>query len=142
MPVGKSVDVVVVRNGAELADGDARAAWKTAIQQHSRTADAASQRRHKRARHGVFRPQRGRAQLIQVKESVKGVIVTSVEARSPPRRKGDCGRGDVDGGGQSSGGEHPSDVAKAIGSAKSELEEASRFFLVSNGVDLFSSRSR
>ena len=135
MPVGKSVDVVVVRNGKEvtktvmlgrLEDGEN----KTALAKGED--DATQQNAVSRALGIEFSSLSEEARkTFKIKDSVKGVIVTSVEPGSAAAERG-LRAGDVIEEVNHQAVEHPADVAKAIEGAKKDGNKPA-LLLVSNG---------
>ncbi len=133
MPVGKSVDVVVVRNGAEvtktvtlgrLDDGEKKTALANeeddALQHQDAVAKAI----------GMEFSSLGEEarKTFKIKDSVKGVIVTSVDPGSAAAERG-LRPGDVIEEINHQAVERPADVAKAIEGAKKDGNK----LLVSNG---------
>ena len=135
MPVGRTVDVVVVRNGAELTksvtlgrleDGEKKTAL-AAEENDSVRADAVA-----KALGMEFSSLSDEARkTFKIKDSVKGVIVTSVEPGSAAADRG-LHPGDVIEEVNHQAVERPGDVAKAIESAKSDSKKPA-LLLVANG---------
>ncbi len=135
MPVGKSVDVVVVRNGAEftktvtlgrLEDSEKKVALATAEDDALQTNAVA-----KALGMEFSALSEDARKTFKIKESVKGVVVTSVEPGSAAADRG-LRPGDVIEEVNHQAVERPGDVAQAVGSAKSDPKKPA-LFLVSNG---------
>src|SRR5271157_3851266 len=136
LPVGKEVDVVVVRNGKELTksvtlgrleDGEKQAALadeKDDVQQQDAVSKALGMEFS-----GLSDEMR---KSFKIKDSVKGVIVTSVEPGSPAAERG-LKPGDVIEEVNHQAVERPGDVAKAIEGAKKDGGKKPALLLVSNG---------
>jgi len=136
MPVGKSVDVVVVRDGKEvtktvtlgrLEDGEKQ------TEVASNEDEAQQQNAVQKALGMEFSGLTDEARkTFKIKDSVKGVIVTSVDPGSPAAERG-LRPGDVieEVNHQAVG--KPADVAKAIEDAKKEGNKKPALLLVSNG---------
>jgi serine protease Do len=135
MPVGKSVEVVVVRDGKQetktvtlgrLEDGEKTAALEkqdNAVEPERAVGKALGMQ---------FSDLSDEARKnFKIKDSVKGVIVTSVEPGSPAADRG-LKPGDVIEEVNHQAVERPSDVAKAIESAKQDGGKPA-LLLVSNG---------
>ncbi len=136
MPVGKSVDVVVVRNGAEvtktvtlgrLEDGEKKTAVATAEEEAPQQQDAVV----KALGMEFSRLGEEARKTFKIKDSVKGVIVTSVDPGSAAADRG-LRPGDVIEEVNHQAVERPSDVAKAIEGAKKDGKKPA-LLLVSNG---------
>ena len=135
MPVGKSVEVVVVRNGAQLTktvtlgrleDGEKKTEVAAAED------DTAQQDAVAKALGMEFSSLTDEARkTFKIKDSVKGVIVTSVEPGSAAAERG-LRPGDVIEEVNHQAVTHPGDVAKAIEGAKSEAKKPA-LLLVANG---------
>jgi serine protease Do len=136
MPVGRQVDVVVVRNGKEvtktvtlgrLEDGEKKTAALATEKDDSLKMDAVT-----KALGMEFSALSGEARkTFKIKDSVKGVIVTSVEPGSAAAERG-LRPGDVIEEVNHQAVEHPGDVAKAVDSAKTDSKKPA-LLLVSNG---------
>src|SRR5271165_186778 len=136
MPVGKSVEVIVVRDGKELTksvtlgrleDGEKQAALadeKDDVQQQDAVSKALGMEFS-----GLSDEMR---KSFKIKDSVKGVIVTSVEPGSPAAERG-LKPGDVIEEVNHQAVERPGDVAKAIEGAKKDGGKKPALLLVSNG---------
>ena len=136
MPVGKSVEVVVVRDGKEvtktvtlgrLEDGE----QKTALaEEHD---ESASSNAVSKALGMEFSGLSEEARKnFKIKDSIKGVIVTSVEPGSAAAERG-LKPGDVIEEVNHQAVERPGDVARAIEDAKKEPGKKPALLLVSNG---------
>ncbi len=135
MPVGRSVDVVIVRDGKEatktvilgrLEDGEQKTALadeKDDVQKEDAVSKALGMEFS-----GLTDDAR---KTFKIKDSIKGVVVTSVEPGSPAADSG-LKPGDVIEEVNHQAVEHPSDVAKAIESAKKDGKKPA-LLLVSNG---------
>src|SRR5271165_6538961 len=136
MPVGKSVEVVVVRDGKEetktvtlgrLEDGEKTAALEKGAN------DVQPESAVGRALGMEFSGLSDEARkTFKIKDNVKGVIVTSVEPGSAAAERG-LKPGDVIEEVNHQAVERPSDVAKAIESAKQDGGKKPALLLVSNG---------
>ena len=136
MPVGKSVDVVVVRDGKEvtktvtlgrLEDGEKQ------TEVASNEDEAQRQNAVEKALGMEFSGLTDEARkTFKVKDSVKGVIVTSVDPGSPAAERG-LRPGDVIEEVNHQAVDKPGDVAKAIEDAKKEGSKKPALLLVSNG---------
>jgi serine protease Do len=137
MPVGRAVEVVVVREGKELTktvtlgrleDGEkqqtALADEKDDVQQQDAVSKALGMEFS-----GLSDEMR---KSFKIKDSVKGVIVTSVEPGSPAAERG-LKPGDVIEEVNHQAVERPGDVAKAIEGAKKDGGKKPALLLVSNG---------
>jgi serine protease Do len=135
MPVGKEVEVVVVRNGQEvtkavtlgrLEDGEkktALAAEDNSAQQPDAVAKAIGME---------FTALSAEARkTFKIKDGLKGVVVTSVDPGSAAAERG-LRVGDVIEEVNHQAVEHPGDVARAIDSAKTDSKKPA-LLLVSNG---------
>jgi serine protease Do len=135
MPVGREVEVVVVRNGQELTktvtlgrleDGE----QKTALATEGN--DALQPDAVAKALGMEFSALSAEARkTFKIKDSVKGVVVTSVDPGSAAADRG-LRAGDVIEEVNHQAVEHPGDVAKAIDSAKTDSKKPA-LLLVSNG---------
>jgi serine protease Do len=135
MPVGKEVEVVVVRNGQEitktvtlgrLEDGEKKTALATEDNDALRP-DAVA-----KALGMEFSALSDEARkAFKIKDSVKGVVVTAVDPASAAAERG-LRAGDVIEEVNHQAVEHPADVAKAIDSAKTDSKKPA-LLLVSNG---------
>jgi serine protease Do len=135
MAVGKQVEVVVVRNGKEvtktvtlgrLEDGEKKTALAT------ENDDALKQDAVTKALGMEFSALSEDARkTFKIKDSVKGVIVTSVAPGSAAAERG-LRPGDVVEEVNHQAVEHPGDIAKAIDSAKTDTKKPA-LLLVSNG---------
>ncbi len=123
-PVGKAVDVVVVRNGQEvtksvtlgrLEDGE-KNAEVAATEDDPRRRPTSSRRRSAWSSPAITDDVR---KTFKIKESVKGVVVTSVEPGSPAADRG-LRPGDVIEEVNHQAVEKPADLAKAIADAKKD----------------------
>ena len=136
MPVGKQVEVVVVRNGKEvtktvtlgrLEDGEKKTAALTNEKDDSLKMDAVT-----KALGMEFSALSDEARkTFKIKDSVKGVIVTSVDPGSAAAERG-LRRGDVVEEVNHQAVERPGDIAKAIEGAKADAKKPA-LLLVSNG---------
>jgi serine protease Do len=135
MPVGKTVEVVVVRNGAEvtktvtlgrLEDGEKKTALATEDDDALQTNAVAKALGMEFSALGE-----DARKTFKIKDSVKGVVVTSVDPGSAAAERG-LRPGDVIEEVNHQAVERPGDVAKAIGSAKSDSKKPA-LLLVSNG---------
>jgi serine protease Do len=136
MPVGKQVEVVVMRNGKEvtktvalgrLEDGEKKTALATTENDDTLKMDAVT-----KALGMEFSALSDEARkTFKIKDSVKGVIVTSVEPGSAAAERG-LRRGDVVEEVNHQAVEHPGDIAKAIDGAKADAKKPA-LLLVSNG---------
>jgi serine protease Do len=136
LAVGRQVEVVVVRNGKEvtktvtlgrLEDGEKKTAALATEKDDSLKTDAVT-----KALGMEFAALSGEARkTFKIKESVKGVIVTSVEPGSAAAERG-LRPGDVIEEVNHQAVEHPSDIAKAIEGAKADAKKPA-LLLVSNG---------
>ena len=135
MPVGKQVEVVVIRNGKEvtktvtlgrLEDGEKKTALAT------ENDDALKMDAVTKALGMEFSALSEDARkTFKIKDSVKGVIVTSVDPGSAAAERG-LRPGDVIEEVNHQAVEHPGDIAKAIDSAKTDAKKPA-LLLVSNG---------
>src|SRR5271156_2478325 len=135
MPVGREVEVVGVRNGKELTktvtlgrleDGE----QKTALATDGN--DALQPDAVAKALGMEFSALSAEARkTFKIKDSVKGVVVTSVDAGSAAADRG-LRAGDVIEEVNHQAGEHPGDGARAIDSAKTDSKKPA-LLLVSNG---------
>ena len=135
MPVGKQVEVVVVRNGKEvtksvtlgrLEDGEKKTALATE-NDISLKMDAVT-----KALGMEFSALSDEARkTFKIKDSIKGVIVTSVNPGSAAAERG-LRPGDVIEEVNHQAVEHPGEIAKAIDSAKTDAKKPA-LLLVSNG---------
>jgi serine protease Do len=135
MPVGREVEVVVVRNGQELTktvtlgrleDGEQKTALAT------EGADALQPDAVAKALGMEFSALSAEARkTFKIKDSVKGVVVTSVDPGSAAADRG-LRAGDVIEEVNHQAVEHPGDVARAIDSAKTDSKKPA-LLLVSNG---------
>jgi serine protease Do len=135
MPVGKEVEVVVVRNGQELTktvtlgrleDGEQKTALATEDNSAS-PPDAVA-----KALGMEFSALNDEARkTFKIKDSIKGVVVTSVDPASAAAERG-LRAGDVIEEVNHQAVEHPGDVARAIDAAKSDSKKPA-LLLVSNG---------
>jgi serine protease Do len=136
MAVGKQVDVVVIRGGKEvtktvtlgrLEDGEKKTAALTTDNDDSPKMDAVT-----KALGMEFSGLSDEARkTFKIKDSVKGVIVTSVEPGSAAAERG-LRRGDVVEEVNHQAVERPGDVSKAIDNAKKDAKKPA-LLLVSNG---------
>ena len=136
MPVGRQVDVVVMRNGKEvtktvtlgrLEDGEKKTAALATEKDDSLKMDAVT-----KALGMEFSALSDEARkTFKIKDSVKGVIVTSVEPGSAAAERG-LRPGDVVEEVNHQAVEHPGEIAKAIDSAKTDAKKPA-LLLVSNG---------
>ncbi len=136
MPVGKSVDVVVVRDGKEvtkivtlgrLEDGEKQ------TEVASNEDEAQQQNAVEKALGMEFAGLTDEARkTFKIKDSVRGVIVTSVDPGSPAAERG-LRPGDVIEEVNHRAVDKPGDVAKAIDEAKKDSNKKPALLLVSNG---------
>src|SRR5271168_5086733 len=136
MAVGKQVEVVVVRNGQELTktvtlgrleDGEKKTALATEDKDDSLKTDAVT-----KALGMEFSALSDEARkTFKIKDSVKGVIVTSVDPGSAAAERG-LRRGDVIEEVNHQAVEHPGDIAEAVEGAKADAKKPA-LLLVSNG---------
>ena len=136
MPVGKSVEVVVVRDGKEvtktvtlgrLEDGEKQ------TEVASNEDEAQRQNAVQKALGIEFSGLTDEARkTFKIKDSIKGVIVTSVDPGSPAAERG-LRPGDVIEEINHQAVDNPADVAKAIQDAKKEGNKKPALLLVSNG---------
>ena len=136
MAVGRQVDVVVVRNGKEvtktvtlgrLDDGEKKTAALANDKDDSLKTDAVT-----KALGMEFSALSDEARkTFKIKDSVKGVIVTSVNPGSAAAERG-LHPGDVVEEVNHQAVEHPGDIAKAIEAAKADAKKPA-LLLVSNG---------
>jgi serine protease Do len=134
MPVGKEVEVVVVRNGQEITKtvtlGRLEDGEKTALATEDN--DALQPDAVAKALGMEFSALSDEARkTFKIKDSVKGVVVTSVDPGSAAAERG-LRAGDVIEEVNHQAVEHPGDVARAIDSAKSDSKKPA-LLLVSNG---------
>ena len=135
MPVGREVEVVVVRNGQELTktvtlgrleDGEKKTALATEDN------DALQPDAVAKALGMEFSALGAEARkTFKIKDGVKGVVVTSVDPGSAAAERG-LRAGDVIEEVNHQAVEHPGDVARAIDSAKTDSKKPA-LLLVSNG---------
>ncbi len=135
-PVGKTVDVVVVRNGQEvtksvtlgrLEDGEKTA--EATSEDNSAALESPVQKALGMEFSGITDDAR---KTYKIKDSVKGVIVTSVEPGSPAADRG-VRPGDVIEEVNHQAVEKPGDLAKAIDAAKKDNAKKPALLLVANG---------
>jgi serine protease Do len=136
MPVGRQVEVVVIRNGKEvtktvtlgrLEDGEKKTAELTTGKDDSLKMDAVT-----KALGMEFSALSDETRkTFKIKDSVKGVIVTSVAPGSAAADRG-LRPGDVVEEVNHQAVEHPGDIAKAIEAAKADSKKPA-LLLVSNG---------
>jgi serine protease Do len=136
MAVGRQVEVVVVRNGKEvtktvtlgrLEDGEKKTAALTTEKDDSLKMDAVT-----KALGMEFSALSDEARkTFKIKDSVKGVIVTSVDPGSGAAERG-LRPGDVVEEVNHQAVEHPGDIAKAVEGAKADAKKPV-LLLVSNG---------
>jgi serine protease Do len=136
MAVGKSVDVVVIRDGKEvtktvtlgrLEDGEKTAALD------KEDSDAEQQTLVHKALGMEFSGLSDEARkTFKIKDNVKGVVVTSVEPGSPAAERG-LRPGDVIEEVNHEAVEHPADLTKAIDAAKKDGGKKPALLLVANG---------
>ncbi len=135
-PVGKTVDVVVVRNGQEvtksvtlgrLEDGEKTA--EIPSEDDSAGLESPVQKALGMEFSGITDDAR---KTFKIKDSVKGVIVTSVEPGSPAADRG-LRPGDVIEEVNHQAVEKPGDLAKAIDAAKKDNAKKPALLLVANG---------
>ena len=138
-PVGKAVDVVVVRNGQDvtksvtlgrLEDGEKVA--EAAGNEESVVQESAVGKALGMAFSGLTEDAR---KTYKIKDSVKGVIVTSVEAGSSAAERG-LRPGDVIEEVNHQAVEKPADLAKAIEAVKKDSAKKPALLLVANGEGL------
>ena len=136
MPVGKQVEVVVIRNGKEVTKAVTLGRLeneekKTALA--TENDDSAKQDAVSKALGMEFSALSDEARkTFKIKDSIKGVIVTSVEPGSAAAERG-LRAGDVIEEVNHQAVEHPRDVTKALDSAKSADAKKPALLLVSNG---------
>jgi serine protease Do len=136
MPVGKSVEVVVVRSGAELT----KTVTLGRLEDGEKTAEAAKEQDDAAQPNAVqkalgmeFAGLDGEARkTFKIKDSIKGVVVTSVEPGSPAAERG-LRPGDVIEEVNHTAVERPRDLAKALDEAKKDTGKKPALLLVSNG---------
>lgn len=135
MPVGRQVDVVVIRNGKEvtktvtlgrLEDGEKKTALANE-NDDSLKMDAVT----KALGMEFSALSQDARKTFKIKDSVKGVIVTSVDPGSAAAERG-LRPGDVIEEVNHQAVEHPGDIAKAITGAKTDAKKPA-LLLVSNG---------
>jgi serine protease Do len=136
MAVGRQVDVVVIRGGKEvtktvtlgrLEDGEKKTAALTTEKDDSLKMDAVT-----KALGMEFSALSDEARkTFKIKDSVKGVIVTSVDPGSGAAERG-LRPGDVVEEVNHQAVEHPGDIAKAVEGAKADAKKPV-LLLVSNG---------
>ena len=136
MPVGKQVEVVVIRNGKEvtktvtlgrLEDEEKKTALATPGNDDSAKQDAVA-----KAMGMEFSALSDLARkTFKIKDSIKGVIVTSVEPGSAAAERG-LRPGDVIEEVNHQAVEHPGDVTRALAGAKADPKKPA-LLLVSNG---------
>jgi len=135
MPVGKSVDVVVIRDGKEVT--------KTVIlgrledeEKQNEAAGAEDQGQQSAINKALGMELSGLTdearRTFKIKDSVKGVVVTSIDPGSPAAERG-LRPGDVIEEVNRQAVESPDDVAKAIDTAKKASNKKPALLLVSNG---------
>jgi len=134
MPVGKQVEVVVVRNGQELTktvtlgrleDGE----QKTALATEDKAAQPDAVAKALGMEFSALSDEARKT--FKIKDSIKGVVVTSVDPASAAAERG-LRAGDVIEEVNHQAVEHPGDVAKAVDAAKSDTKKPA-LLLVSNG---------
>ncbi len=137
LPVGKEVEVVVVRNGQQitktvtlgrLEDGEK----EMALANTDSTAPATSPAIAKELGLELSAIDDAARKSFKLKEGVKGVVISNVEPNSPAADKG-LRAGDVIEEVNQQAVENPADVSKAIGALK-KAGKKSALLLVSNGV--------
>ncbi len=136
MPVGKSVDVVVVRDGKEVT----KTVTLGRLEDGEKQTEVASNEDQAPPRNAVqkalgmeFSGLTDEARkTFKIKDSVRGVIVTSVDPGSPAAERG-LRPGDVLEEVNHQPVDKPADVAKAIEDAKKEGSNKPALLLVSNG---------
>ncbi|RBP18261.1 serine protease Do [Roseiarcus fermentans] len=135
-PVGKAVDVVVVRNGQEVT----KSVTLGRLEDGEKTAEAASAE-DPTAETNVVQKALGMEfsgitddvrKSFKIKESVKGVVVTSVEQGSPAAERG-LRPGDVIEEVNHQAVEKPADLTKALADAKKDGGKKPALLLVANG---------
>src|SRR5271165_1485867 len=135
MPVGKSVEVVIVRDGKEVT----KTVTLGRLEDGEKQSEVASNEDQTQQQNAVekalgmeFSGLTDEARKsFKIKDSVKGVIVTSVDPGSAAAERG-LRPGDIIEEVNHQAVETPGDVAKAIGGAKSDSKKPA-LFLVSNG---------
>jgi len=137
MPVGKSVEVVVIRDGKEvtrtvtlgrLEDGET----KSASVEDEKLQESAVEKALGMEFSGLTPDLR---KTYNIKDSIKGVVVTSVDPGSPAAERG-LKAGDVIEEVNHQTVESPADVAKAIADAKKADGKKPALLLVSNAEGL------
>ena len=136
MPVGKSVDVVVIRNGKEVT----KTVTLGRLEDGEKQSDVAGAEDETQQQNAVekalgmeFSGLTDEARKsFKIKDSVKGVIVTSVDPGSAAAERG-LRPGDIIEEVNHQAVETPGDLAKAIDAAKKEGNKKPALLLVSNG---------
>jgi len=138
MPVGKSVEVVVIRDGKEvtktvtlgrLEDGEA----KTASLEDEKQQQQSAVEKGLGMEFSALTPDLRKT--FNIKDSIKGVVVTSVDPGSAAAERG-LKPGDVIEEVNHEAVANPADVAKAIANAKKAGGKKPALLLVSNGEGL------
>jgi serine protease Do len=134
-PVGKTVDVVVVRNGQEVT----KPVTLGRLEDGEKTAETAAE--DTQVETNVVQKALGMEfsgltddvrKSFKIKEGVKGVIVTSVEPGSPAAERG-LKAGDVIEEVNHQAVERPADLVKALDAAKKDNAKKPALMLVANG---------
>jgi serine protease Do len=136
MPVGKSVDVVVIRDGKEVT----KTVMLGRLEDGEKQSEVASNEDQTQQQNAVqralgmeFSGLTGEARKnFKIKDSIQGVVVTSVDPGSPAAERG-LRPGDVIEEVNHQAVETPRDVAKAIDAAKKDSSKKPALLLVSNG---------
>ncbi|MBV9288816.1 MAG: DegQ family serine endoprotease [Hyphomicrobiales bacterium] len=136
MPVGKTVEVVVVRDGKEVA----KSVTLGRLEDNDKPTQVATAEDEAQQQSGVQKAlgmqfsalSADARRTFNIKDSVRGVLVTSVEPGSAAADHG-IHSGDVIEEVNHQAVERPSDVAKALESAKKEGEKKPALLLVANG---------
>jgi serine protease Do len=136
MPVGKSVDVVVIRDGKEVT----KSVTLGRLEDGEKQAEVASNEDQTQRQNAVekalgmeFSGLTDEARKnFQIKDSIKGVVVTSVDPGSTAAQRG-LKPGDVIEEVNHQAVETPGEVAKAIDAVKKEGSKKPALLLVSNG---------
>jgi serine protease Do len=136
MPVGKSVEVVVIRDGKEVTKTVTLGRLEDGEKQNdvvSGEDETQPQNAVRKALGMEFSGLTDEArQSFKIKDSIKGVVVTSVDPGSPAAERG-LHPGDVIEEVNHQAVETPGDLAKAIDAAKKESNKKPALLLVSDG---------
>ncbi len=136
MPVGKAVDVVVVRDGKEQT----KTVTLGRLEDGEKQTEVASVEDNPKQQNSVEKAlgmefsglSDETRKTFNIKQGVRGVVVTSVEAGSPAAERG-LKAGDVIEEVNHQAVERPSDVAKALEGARKDSGKKPALLLVSNG---------